>query len=68
MSVPIADFSEIVEIIDKISQIKGKWVRRLISLAITVQMLSTDGVPNDNDPALKAAQDALIRHLNRLHA
>ena len=46
---------------------KGKWVRRLVALCSAVEQLRSGGVPNEDDPVLKAAEAALIRHLDKLH-
>ena len=65
MADPISSIANLVGEI--VGSKKGKWVRRLVSLAAVVDQLRKDDVPNEDDPVLKAAEEALKRHLEKLH-
>ncbi len=44
---------------------KGKWVRRLN--ALTTSLIALKEQYDDDDPAVVAAEKALIRHFDKLH-
>ena len=44
---------------------KGKWVRRLN--ALTTSLIALREHYDEDDPAVVAAEEALIRHFNKLH-
>ena len=66
---PIIDVKTVGNLIKEITaKDNGKWVRRLFALATVLDNLHKDDFPNENDPVLKAAEDALIRHLEKLQS
>ena len=53
-------------IIELIKSRKGKWVRRLNALTTSLVALR-EQYKDDDDPVVLAAEDALIRHFEKLH-